>query len=116
MLLQILKTIIMILITLKYFIAHLEGNGKYLYDKCIKIIEETRIELIILVVIFLVKTKNSVIFATIIFHKKLHQSTIINKYSTELKKYRCYYIYDINKNNDKSVKYIKKTIRCELYR
>jgi hypothetical protein len=32
--------------------------------------------LIILVVIFLVKTKNSVIFATIIF-LKLHQSTIL---------------------------------------
>jgi hypothetical protein len=77
LILQILKTIIMILITLKFIIAHLEGNGKYLYDKCIKIIEETRIELIILVVIFLVKTKNSVIFATIIFHKKLHQSTIL---------------------------------------
>jgi predicted SAM-dependent methyltransferase len=57
-----------------------------------------------------VKTKNSVIFATIIFHKKLHQSTILLITAPNLKNTGKHYIYDINKNNDKSVKYIKKTI------
>jgi hypothetical protein len=70
-----------------FIIAHLEGNGIYLYDKCIKIIEETKNRIDNFSSYFPSENEE---FRHIrndnISQEITSVNYIINKYSTELKK------------------------------